>query len=933
MRRSRAIRLLTGVASLSTLAGLTIGVPCALLMLSGSPIPGQMPSVESIGDSLLHRGLSDTALLRFVGAIGWLAWLQILASVIVESISWLRGRPSARIAFAGPFQSLVRRLIATSALLVSAAQTPSFASPTAPLPPVVAHATPPLAPPTHAEPPAQVQRYLDVAETTTVSAPAPSYTVERYDTLWGLAERHLGDPLRWREIFTMNEGIPQADGRALTDPGLIRVGWMLRFPDDAFGFAPTTAPRPEPTVATPRSGDQPAPRPAPSQPPAQGPSAADCPAPTTTVGPRTGSPTNATPQVPSSAPASEAAPANHDRSSTDQLGERIAWPMLGGGLAAAGLVTLLGRLRRVQQRRRAIGARPTVLPDDLEQAERRLRHTADLDAAEFLDLALRAFAAGATTDEYAVPQVLAVRASTQRVELLLSRAPHRPPKGFVMAGADRGWVTDPALDADDLRSLAAGVAAPLPSLVCLGEIDGEQLLIDVETAGLLTMHGVDAMASINSVAMQLATSSWADHVDLILLGAPAALDVTGSTRVRRVDDVTQAIRHLRGAARSFNDGLAISGSENTMQARLSGEHGDGWIPTVVVSALPLDADTIREMEHIVGAGGRGVAVVAIADHHQGWRAHVDREALFLRPHGFLLNPSLLDIEAAQSIDALLADAAVNERSSGLDERSADEAESQLTEPYVDVDYDVEVRVLGTVEIEGLAAPIDRPRVVELLAYLSLHPEGSTDDRIKTVLWRDREPTDGTFNTTVSLARSKVGLDREGNAHFPRFIEAGSTYRLGALVTTDLARFEARVSHARRCAPTAAIETLRQALELVRGAPFDVPRDYEWAHSEQIVATAEAAIAEGAHRLAELYLDTGDPSGANWAVRQGLRACPGDETLYRDRMKACHLAGNMAGIDTAFDELCQIVDALEPYDALHPDTLAEYRRLRGPASAR
>jgi len=63
--------------------------------------------------------------------------------------------------------------------------------------------------------------------------------------------------------------------------------------------------------------------------------------------------------------------------------------------------------------------------------------------------------------------------------------------------------------------------------------------------------------------------------------------------------------------------------------------------------------------------------------------------------------------------------------------------------------------------------------------------------------------------------------------------------------------------------------------------------------------------------------------AEWALSQGLLASPGNELLYRDRMLAADAAGNPAGVEAVLDELCQVVEALEPYDSLHPETLGVY----------
>ena len=51
------------------------------------------------------------------------------------------------------------------------------------------------------------------------------------DTLWGLARTHLGTGTRWQEMFDLNAGRVQANGKRLTDPNLIVIGWVLELPD------------------------------------------------------------------------------------------------------------------------------------------------------------------------------------------------------------------------------------------------------------------------------------------------------------------------------------------------------------------------------------------------------------------------------------------------------------------------------------------------------------------------------------------------------------------------------------------------------------------------------------------------------------------------------------------------------------------------------
>ena len=64
-----------------------------------------------------------------------------------------------------------------------------------------------------------------------MTEPEPeTVTVMRGDSLWRLAARHLGSGARWQEIFDLNRGTPQADGRSLSNPNFIQIGWVLELP-------------------------------------------------------------------------------------------------------------------------------------------------------------------------------------------------------------------------------------------------------------------------------------------------------------------------------------------------------------------------------------------------------------------------------------------------------------------------------------------------------------------------------------------------------------------------------------------------------------------------------------------------------------------------------------------------------------------------------
>ena len=160
------------------------------------------------------------------------------------------------------------------------------------------------------------------------------------------------------------------------------------------------------------------------------------------------------------------------------------------------------------------------------------------------------------------------------------------------------------------------------------------------------------------------------------------------------------------------------------------------------------------------------------------------------------------------------------------------------------------------------------------------------------------------------------------------------YTVGPHVTTDLARFTDLVSRSRSAVDAdEECGLLRQALDLLRGQPFEGVRGYDWAFTEGTVVEAEATIADAAHRLAQLALERGDADLATWAAMQGLKSVPGTEPLYRDRMEAAHLVGDPAAVDRIVEELCRYVETLDPLDDLHPDTVDLWHRIGRPSNSR
>ena len=70
-----------------------------------------------------------------------------------------------------------------------------------------------------------------------------------HDSLWEVAERHLGDGRRYKEIYELNKDRMQPDGSKLSEASLIRPGWIMEMPGDARGGELVEMPDEAPNVS------------------------------------------------------------------------------------------------------------------------------------------------------------------------------------------------------------------------------------------------------------------------------------------------------------------------------------------------------------------------------------------------------------------------------------------------------------------------------------------------------------------------------------------------------------------------------------------------------------------------------------------------------------------------------------------------------------
>lgn len=235
--RRRGTDVIRGLLATVGIAGFVIGVPIALAAVAPIRVPSSVPSFGGVIDAL-SRPDDGNLLIGTLTVIAWLAWAAFALPVVVELIASLRGVRTPRLPLLAPAQRLAAGLVATAGLLMTAPSMTAFAASAADAAVVSAMTRVHLQDPNRAQAPEGTSPDVEAATpaqpaSVTATTTHPSVTVARGDTLWDLAERHLGSGHRYTEIRDLNLGRAQPDGRALTDAHWIYPGWHLLLPADA----------------------------------------------------------------------------------------------------------------------------------------------------------------------------------------------------------------------------------------------------------------------------------------------------------------------------------------------------------------------------------------------------------------------------------------------------------------------------------------------------------------------------------------------------------------------------------------------------------------------------------------------------------------------------------------------------------------------------
>jgi DNA-binding SARP family transcriptional activator len=926
IRHRTAGDVLAGVVAVVALTALTIGVPIALITVVGLPLPHTMPSA-----SALTSQLDVTSILRILSVVIWLAWVQLVWCVLVEIKAAVSnvGVPS-RVPLAGATQSAVHRLVTAALLLFTAAAAlaPAVASPgpARPVPSISAQVTPGVAQntelTTRATPP---QAAPNADKAYRVEPPVGRF----HESLWEIAQNHLGDGRRYREIFELNKGRVQPDGTKLTIASLIRPGWVLLMPKDAHGpgieaVTPKLASELglDSRASTARGADV---------------WAGDAPAGNSTSGVTAGNTTGGdTPGVvlPGTGGSAGSVPEDGIFAAPDSAAHQVpAWPfeLSSASLLAAGVLVALGRRRREQLWRRAFGRRIAGPDPDAALAEKALRLGADDPAVRRLDTGLRYLSQQLAAADKTPPTVFAAHLGAENLDLWIAPPDPNPPRPWQAADGGQVWRLPYAAVAGlDLPDAAA--LAPYPGLVSLGTNSSGRILVDLEVAhGLIAVRGPRPVvqAALAALAVELVTNRWSDRMKVTLVGFGDGLTDLSPERTRVVSTLDEVLPELEQHAARIRDAMAAAGLESVLTGRSRTSDAELWAPHYLIMGVPPTQAQAERLLALARSRYRMAAGYVIAGDVRGatWTWDLspdgrlkagllgfDLEAQLLPPEQYA---AMIKLFRAASAGADVPLATLNPNSPGA------APAAQLVPGSV---MPVEVSLLGQVAVTA-PGPIEPDRLAlatELVVYLAVHPDGVHPNVLTGAVW-PRGVTGEVRDAALSRVHAWLGTDDAGQ---PNLLTDGSgRLRLGPGVRIDWQVFRAWFARASQtaagCDPVAEAEALQQALALVEGQFLDGrdPSRYAWLATDDIEYEVTAAIADAAHQLAELRLAAGDPDAAMDAARAGLRLAFNDEMGWRDLLTAAHATGQEHVLRGVVSEISARIALDEVMPRMAPETEA------------
>jgi LysM repeat protein len=947
-------RLIRGLGSLAVLLLGIAGVPLALAFLGGNPLPHEL-SWGAMREALVAP-VDGVVLVGLITIIGWLAWLVFTLSVISELVTLIsRQRVRIRLPGLDAPQRFAAGLLISVITMVSVPQ--AVQADRYPEPPVVTKIASQEPGPLIVEPSEELTPQAAAApRAERADDDGHHHVVESGDDLWSLAEQYYGNGRDWRKISAANTAvltggpdrlqigwrlkIPDLDddsrlghqrmitvrrgdtlsaiaerelGAAshwtdifsanrsqLTDPDELAVGMRLALPKQKRSEATTTAKGDD----RHRHGEV-----------SHGPHHQS-------ASPVEASASSSPPSTEPSGAPGQSAPAEEVPTSAAPAVDLLALSLLGvGGLLAAGVISGLAWRRRLQLQIRPQGRRIVHPPPPAQAVEVVLGQRQRPLSLRTLDRAIRAIAAHCKDAGVAPPPLQLALISESEIELRLREPCSNAPVGFTVR--ERSWFLDQH-DVEYLKSVPGLGEAPRPwpGLVTLGRDNQDRVVLgDLEAFGLLELQEGSGFAPADllaAMAVELSFSPWADEMIITLVGGGERLpQALGKHNVIRVDDFDGLLDRLelRAAAQRAHRRYQV-----LSQHRIDPELADPWAPEIVLIEQELTVSQRARLRALLDSEP-GVAMAAVVTGSAlgaAWSLRRDATSaerqVVLEPAGISLSPQLLEPAEVTAVVDLIEVTGSEETTPApwwsevevqpepppdnvtyLDSRlttwgTAGTAERALImEAVMDPDRRVHhpiLQLLGPIELVGATGQVPPRAAKQCLEYCAwlLENPGRTAQAMVAAL----AVAEGTRRSNMSRLRSWLGSSPDGEAYLPDAYTGRIS--LYPAVSSDWQRLQILTSTG---VNRASDDSLKAALELVRGAPLADAAPGQWHWAEELRTDMISCVRDIGVELADRALLVGDLDRARWAASRALLAAPGDELLLAARIRTEHAAGNAA----------------------------------------
>ncbi|MEV0218417.1 BTAD domain-containing putative transcriptional regulator [Streptomyces sp. NPDC050704] len=910
---------------------LLIGVPGALATQIGWPFPSGAPKLE-----WLQNEITVDTFINTLTVVVWFAWAQFTACVLVEMKAALSGvgMPN-RVPGAGPSQLLARQLVA--ALLLVGATAASFTPGLSQLGQQMdGNQRPTVAAAAQQTPGGLLGQQQEQAAATSAALAEQAanaaaqaeagggaqasdddtkfYRIQppegrHHDSLWEVAERHLGDGRRYKEIYQLNKDRTQPDGSKLSEASLIRPGWIMEMPGDARGGELVEMPDEAPKVSeevqrqisdyakTGSGGQQGSGQQGSGQ-----------------QGGGSGSVDRDTAHIslPEQRPAPDQGNQQGEQGQQEQAGPAagegsdfgLPQALLGAPLLAAGLLGALGRRRRQALWQSALGSvggrrrgmeppTPTGAAADAQDA---LMVGADPEGVRLLDLSLRGLAASLAGESRPLPTVYAAWMSGNGdLHLQLAQPAGKPPAPWQLGQDQTFWML---ARADAERYEEVNTAAPYPGLVSLGTMDDSRLLLNLEAVpGIVSLSGreQDRAGVFASVAAELATNGWSDRMTITLVGFGEDLTPLAPNRLRHLDDVEALVETMEAETRQRRGALGAAGHDSVLTGRTGPAQHTRWAPhLVLLAAEPAADDAVKLAELAADAGRLGIGYLVGTQSGDlpgaAWEMEITSEGKLLAPLlGLELDAQLLPVAQQRAVVELFVEADPD--------AERDNRRPASTPPFlVDISEQgrpaVYARLVGPYEIIGLDMPDGErsPLLHEALALLLLHREGVHPRVLSSALW-PRGVTDDVRDALVERLRGWLGADPDGTPRLGTDTTGRLTLAKSVVSDLDVLRSLYHEATQGRGTNSRAVRgrLLTDALVLVRG-PLLAERPtgrYGWLTHEIIDAQLPLLVADIGLALSAFHLEKNRAEKAIEALNAALGSAPADERLWNELLRATH----------------------------------------------